>query len=121
MIRGDVADPTLAMDNYEIIRRHVTAYLLQRYHQDRLPGIPRADQATLFSVLGTVSEFRREDTLLNRNDFETWLINNADALRTDVGSWIPRELNSTDSSQLLTNLVAETLNALDEALNVTTN
>lgn len=121
MIRGNVADPTLAMDNYEIIRRHVTAYLLQRYHQDRLPSIPRADQATLFSVLGTVSEFRREDTLLNRNDFETWLINNADALRTDVGSWIPRELNSTDSSQLLTNLVAETLNALDEALNVTTN
>ena len=39
MIRGEVADPSLTMDNDEIARRHVTAYLLQRYHQDRLPDI----------------------------------------------------------------------------------
>ena len=37
MIRGAVDDPVLTMDNDEIARRHVTAYLLQRYHQDRLP------------------------------------------------------------------------------------
>jgi hypothetical protein len=119
MIRGDVADPTLAMDNYEIIRRHVTAYLLQRYHQDRLPGVPRADQATLFSVLGTVAEFRNDDAILNRNDFGAWLTDNADALRHDVSGWIPRELNPTDANDLLSNLVADTLRALDEALNVT--
>ena len=39
MIRGEVTDPSLTMDNDEIARRHVTAYLLQRYHQDRLPDI----------------------------------------------------------------------------------
>jgi hypothetical protein len=119
MIRGDVADPTLALDNYEIIRRHVTAYLLQRYHQDRLPGIPRADQATLFSVLGTVGEFRKDDTILNRSDFEVWLKENADTLRTEVADWIPRELNTADTSQLITHLIPETLYALDEALNGT--
>ncbi len=120
MIRGDVADPTLAMDNFEIIRRHVTAYLLQRYHHDRLPGIPRADQATLFSVLGTVGEFRRDDTILNRNDFAAWLADNVGGLRAEIRRWIPSELNPMDSNQLLTNLVTETLYVLDEALNVTT-
>jgi ATP-dependent helicase YprA (DUF1998 family) len=39
MIRGAVDDPLLTLDNSEIIRRHVTAYLLQRYHQDKLPTI----------------------------------------------------------------------------------
>jgi hypothetical protein len=116
MIRGDVADPTLAMDNYEIIRRHVTAYLLQRYHQDRLSGLPRADQATLFSVLGTVAEFRRDDSTLNRNDFEAWLRDNAAALAAEVRAWVPEELNAPDAATLMSNLVEETLRVLNEAI-----
>src|SRR5437899_98131 len=44
MIRGAVDDPTLTLDNYEIARRHVTAYLLQRYHSDRLPDIDPQEQ-----------------------------------------------------------------------------
>ena len=41
MIRGQSTTPSLTMDNDEIARRHVTAYLLQRYHQDRLPRSTR--------------------------------------------------------------------------------
>ena len=52
MIRGKVDDPILTMDNDEIARRHVTAYLLQRYHQDRLPTIEPEEQPQLFEVLG---------------------------------------------------------------------
>src|SRR5205823_9033677 len=37
MIRGHVDDPSLTLDNVEIARRHVSAFLLQRYHQTRLP------------------------------------------------------------------------------------
>src|SRR5690606_7529173 len=44
MIRGRVDDPVLTMDNDEIARRHVIAYLLQRYNQDRLPQIAPEDQ-----------------------------------------------------------------------------
>ena len=57
MIRGDVDDPILTLDNDEIARRHVIAYLLQRYHQDRLPQIDPEDQPQLFEVLGTVRGF----------------------------------------------------------------
>ncbi|MCA1602259.1 MAG: DEAD/DEAH box helicase, partial [Acidobacteria bacterium] len=56
MIRGDVDDPSLTLDNLDITRRHVTAYLLQRYHQDRLPDIAPEEQPHLFAVLGTVSD-----------------------------------------------------------------
>ena len=59
MIRGAVDDPVLTLDNVEIARRHVTAYLLQRYHhvQDSLTLVP-ADQPQLFAVLGTVVDFK---------------------------------------------------------------
>ena len=60
MIRGPVVDPVLTLDNAEIARRHVTAYLLQRYHQARLPDIEPEDQPQLFEVLGTVHDFARD-------------------------------------------------------------
>ena len=52
MIRGDVIDPKLTLDNREITRRHIRAFLLQNYHQDRLPDIDPAQPHDLFSVLG---------------------------------------------------------------------
>ena len=49
MIRGDVVDPTLTLDNPEIVRRHIRAFLLQNYHQDRLPEINPEERHDLFS------------------------------------------------------------------------
>ena len=51
MIRGDVVDPRLTLDNPEIVRRHIRAYLLQTYHQDRIPTIDVSYPHDLFSVL----------------------------------------------------------------------
>jgi ATP-dependent helicase YprA (DUF1998 family) len=56
MIRGPVDDPLLTLDNGEIIRRHVTAYLLQRYHQEKLPAIRPEEQPQLFAVLGSFAQ-----------------------------------------------------------------
>jgi hypothetical protein len=44
MIRGQVDDPVLTLDNSEIAQRHVTAFLLQCYHQARLPNVSPDDQ-----------------------------------------------------------------------------
>jgi hypothetical protein len=66
MIRGAVDDPILTLDNPEIARRHVTAYLLQRYHQAKLPAIKPEDQPHLFAVLGTVSDSKDSKKVLNR-------------------------------------------------------
>ena len=117
MIRGDVDDPVLTMDNDEIARRHVTAYLLQRYHQDRLPTIDPEDQPQLFEVLGTVPGFTDTASPLNRTDFSDWLRANETALRDDVDEWLPDEL-AAGRDDVLDGLVTTTLREIDAALDI---
>ena len=116
MIRGKVLDPRLTLDNYEIARRHVTAYLLQRYHSDRLPDIQPQDQPHLFAVLGTVQQFKNTQSILNRDDFANWLRDELEQLRTEISDWLPSELNVKDRNLLLENLVRDTLGPIDKAI-----
>ena len=117
MIRGKVEDPILTMDNGEIARRHVTAYLLQRYHQDRLPTVEPEEQPQLFEVLGTVKAFVGTSSVLNLSDFEDWLNANESALRAEVDSWLPAELGKT-KTDIIEKLVPDTLEAIVRALDV---
>jgi len=56
MIRGSVTDPRLTLENADIARRHLRAYLLQRYHEARIPDMDPLGDPNLFSVLGRVRE-----------------------------------------------------------------
>ncbi|RWR27258.1 DUF1998 domain-containing protein [Sinirhodobacter populi] len=116
MIRGDVIDPKLTLDNPEIVRRHIRAFLLQSYHQDRLPIIDPDQPHDLFSVLGSVSGFRKADSLLNRDDFAAWLADNEEALRTRIAGWIPEQLSGEDRALLLGEFVNDCLQAVDDAI-----
>jgi hypothetical protein len=116
MIRGPVTDPVLTLDNAEIARRHITAFLLQQYHQARLPAIDPEDQPQLFEVLGTVEGFVAKDSVLNREDFETWLEENRLGLEAQVDAWLPQELSPVGRRSLLDTLISGTLEAIDEAL-----
>jgi Lhr-like helicase len=116
MIRGELTDPKLTLDNIEIIRRHITAYLLQRYHQDRMPNIKPQDQPQLFAVLGYVDDFKRPGTLLNRDDFGKWLSTNEVTLKSEIANWLPEELSLKDSNLLLETTLQKTLEAIDNAI-----
>ena len=116
MVRGPVEDPTLTLDNRAIARRHVTAYLFQRYHESRLPRVDPEEQPHLFEVLGTVRDFLSEDSRLNRRDFEVWLRENDHELRESIRSWLPESLTQEDREDLLEQLVHETLRVVDFAL-----
>lgn len=116
MIRGAVQDPTLTLDNPEIARRHVAAYLLQRYHQARLPEIKPEAQPHLFAVLGTVLDFKNPKKVLNRFDLEEWLRSNQAGLKAEVAAWLPSEISAADRRQLLDSLVEGTLQPIDEAI-----
>ncbi|MGA5764844.1 DEAD/DEAH box helicase [Nonomuraea bangladeshensis] len=119
MIRGTVDDPVLTMDNDEIARRHVIAYLLQRYHQDRLPEIDSDEQPPqLFEVLGTVQAFAKATSPLNRADLEEWLKEKEDSLREEVSSWLPSELSHADRESVLQGIVKTTLLEIDKALDL---
>ncbi len=116
MISGKVVDPTLCLDNPEITRRHIRAFLLQNYHQARIPGIQAGLSGDLFSVLGKVGEFFVDANRLNRNDFERWLRENEETLRARAASWIPTDLESTDRETLLREMTGDCLDAIDKAL-----
>ena len=116
MITGVVDDPTLNLNNKDIIRRHVTAFLLQRYHQDRIPKFLPSLPSNLFAVLGTVADFQGSSSPLNRADFGVWLEQNAASLKTSVDSWIPKEFVDPQRTLMLAGLVGDTLKEIDSAL-----
>lgn len=120
MIRGKVVDPVLTMDNDEIAKRHVIAYLLQRYHQDKLPTFdPDTQKSQLFEVLGTVPEFVGTASPLNRADLAKWLNQHQASLRADIDDWLPSELSPASRQSVLGGLVSKTLDAIDSALDLT--
>lgn len=116
MIRGRVDDPVLTLDNDEIARRHVTAYLFQQYHQMRLPQINPEQQPQLFEVLGTVDDFLGDTSPLNRDDFEGWLRQYEYHLKELVDDWLPTEISAPERQLLLDTIVNGTLRAVDSAL-----
>jgi hypothetical protein len=116
MIRGDVVDPRLTLDNKEIVRRHIRAFLLQNYHQDRLPEIDPEQPHDLFSVLGTVADFRSGTAILNRHDFGYWLDANEPSLQQRIAAWMPSELLTEDRDALLSEMKTDCLAAIDAAI-----
>lgn len=120
MISGQVDDPTLTLNNADIARRHLLAFLLQRYHQDRLPNIAPEEQPHLFAVLGTVSEFKHPNSILNRNDFAAWLVDNEETLRHEAETWLPVELPDEEKAALLSKLRQNAVEAVDAAINFET-
>ena len=116
MIRGKVDDPTLTLNNPEIARRHLTAHLLQRYHQAALPQIEPEAQPHLFAVLGTVADFRDPHNPLNRADLGRWLQLNQAILKDEVDAWLPTEISGSERQYLLDSLISGTLEPIDRAI-----
>jgi hypothetical protein len=128
VIRGQVMDPELGLDNWQIARRHLTAFLLQAYLQDKLPSRPLVTTeddvpdspygSQLFEVLGTVAGFKRSDSVLNREDFTAWLAANVDSLRERSQNWLPFQLDLGGDPNALTNEILRTALAIDQAIDI---
>jgi ATP-dependent helicase YprA (DUF1998 family) len=116
MIRGNVIDPRLTLENPEIARRHLRAYLLQRYHEDRIPGPAPGADPNLFSVLGTVGDFRTQGSILNRFDFARWLDDNKKDLAQAADRWLPKELSPQDRAMLISDMATDAMTTIDEAI-----
>jgi ATP-dependent helicase YprA (DUF1998 family) len=115
MISGPVVDPILSLDNVDIVKRHVRAFILQRYHQARLPEQVPRQQTNLFSVLGKVQSFVNGEGILNRDDFAVWLTANSAMLRSRLSWILPAELKADQAQALLNDFQRDCLEAIDDA------
>lgn len=115
MIAGEVNDPTLSLENADIARRHVRAFLLQTYMQDRIASGAAIFSNELFSVLGNVVDFRTPGHIPGRMDLEAWLIDNEVRLRGRVESWLPAELTEEDKQAILGAFSFDLLREVDGA------
>src|SRR5690606_2353505 len=83
MVSGPVPDPTLNLDNLEIVRRHCFALVMSMFQMDAIPDLGHGNvSANVFESLGMLREFRRGGV----NDFsyaglEAWLTAEADRVR----------------------------------------
>jgi ATP-dependent helicase YprA (DUF1998 family) len=116
MIRGAVTDPQLTLENADIARRHLRAFLLQRYHEARIPEIDPAANPNLFSVLGRVCDFRAGTGVLNRQDFIDWLATNRADLECAANRWLPNELAPEDRARLIGEMAQDVVKAIDDAI-----
>lgn len=118
MIRGPVLDPRLTLENPDIARRHIRAFLLQRYHEDRLPDLDEESEglSNLFSVLGTVQDFREGTGAIHRQDFADWLKANESKLRAAIDQWLPKQIAPSARDLLLDDFVTDVKKAFDLAI-----
>ncbi|WP_295931021.1 DEAD/DEAH box helicase [uncultured Xanthomonas sp.] len=116
MISGKVVDPILTLDNQDIAKRHIRAFLLQCYHQDRLPEFDPDQPNDLFSVLGKVGAFRDGSGVLNRDDLASWLEENEAKIKERVTKWLPEQLTADGIERLVDGMIGDCIKEIDKAI-----
>ena len=87
IISGDVIAPAVYIENQKVLRRHINAYLLQRYFHETIA----ADSAIfrLFEALGTVEQFLSNEYPCSLTNLEHWLRSSEALLIKELRHWVP--------------------------------
>ncbi len=120
LIKEAVPDPSLNLENVRIARRHVNAFVMQRFLAFALPD---STGASLMGSLGSVGQFLSGDTesgktKLSLKELRAWLKTPAivEDLRTALHRWLPVQVNGRGA--LLSDFDDRTLRAVEQALRV---
>ncbi len=95
LIKDPVPDPKLNLENARIARRHVNAFVMQRFLDVAVPDSGAAQRASLKGSLGTVEAFLSSADTLSLRGFRSWLSTPGvvDELRAAVDRWLPARVH----------------------------
>jgi ATP-dependent helicase YprA (DUF1998 family) len=112
MVSGPVPDPTLNLDNLEIVRRHCFALLMSMFQMDAIPDPEHGEvSANVFESLGMLREFRRGVGDFSYAGLEAWLATEASRVQAALEEIVPEPVLAESPA-----FVAEVPNALLAAL-----
>ncbi len=119
LIKDPVPDPTLNLSNARLARRHVNAFVLQRFAAFAMPGEADPDAASLMGSLGPTRAFLRSDSTgsqMNLAGLRAWLGSSEvrAELRTALDRWLPESV--VDRTRLLADFADITLRDIESAL-----
>jgi ATP-dependent helicase YprA (DUF1998 family) len=116
MVSGPIPDPSLKLDNLEIVMRHAFAMLLSMYQQEAIPDAA-APTSNLFMSLGKLLDFRRGDEeKFSFRGLEAWLGRNTLAVRSVLEDLVPSDIGADEKRKaLIATIPAELLARLEDA------
>jgi len=116
IISGPVPDPSLNLDNIEIVKRHCFALLMSMYQQHSIPDIDDGGEvsANVFESLGMLRDFRDGDTTaFSFNGLQAWLSDNQDKLQNVLLEVVPDSALSIDPD-FVSKIPGDLINSLRE-------
>ncbi|MBU0662940.1 MAG: DEAD/DEAH box helicase [Proteobacteria bacterium] len=87
IISGDVELPVVYVENQQVLRRHICAFLIQRFfHEKVLTG---TETYQLFESLGTVEQFLSGTHECSFGSLLSWLEDKGEQLKKEIATWAP--------------------------------
>lgn len=116
IISGDVLPPVVYVENQQVLRRHINAYLVQRFFHETVT----AGTATykLFESLGTVEQFLSDEHACSLRKLREWLQAHAHALQAELRHWVPS--HSHRLNEPIAGVEATVTSAVDSLVDVLT-
>ena len=96
MVSGPVPDPTLNLDNFEIVRRHCFALLMSMFQMDAIADLPNGSvNANIFESLGMLRDFCSGGAAeFSYAGLERWLNENLNSVQLALAEVVPEEVVS---------------------------
>lgn len=117
IISGEVQPPIVYIENQQILRRHLNAYLVQRFfHETVQIG---SDTFRLFESLGTVEQFLSGEFPSSLNKLQSWLQSNRSQMLAELRGWVPRRSYGLGAD--ISAKVSETVDSAIEELSFSLN
>src|SRR5262249_8634008 len=117
IISGEVNPPVVYIENQQVLRRHINAYLVQRFFHETVQA--GADTFSLFESLGTVEQFLSAASPCSLTSLKEWLQSNESKLTDEIRHWAPKFSYGLNEVVQVEETIASSVHVLIDVLSAT--